>query len=176
MLRPADANETAAAWKVALERREGPTALSLTRQKLPILEGAVEGAAEGVARGGYVLADADGGEPRIVLIATGSEVQLAIGARARLAEEGIGARVVSLPSWELFAEQDPAYRNRVLPPEVTARVTIEAGVSLGWERYAGAGGAIIGIDCFGASAPAGELAEPYGMTVDNVVEKARTLL
>ena len=176
VLRPADANETAAAWRVALERREGPTALSLTRQKLPILEETVEGAAEGVARGGYVLAEAEGGEPQIILIATGSEVQLAIGARARLAEEGIRARVVSLPSWELFAEQDSAYRDRVLPSELTARVTIEAGVSLGWERFAGAAGTIIGIDRFGASAPAGELAEPYGMTVDNVIEKARALL
>lgn len=176
VLRPADANETAAAWRVALERREGPTALSLTRQKLPILEETVDGAAEGVVRGGYVLAEAEGGEPRVVLIATGSEVQLAMGARARLAEEGIGARVVSLPSWELFAEQDSAYRDRVLPPQVTARVTIEAGTRLGWERFAGTGGVIIGIDRFGASAPAGELAEPYGMTVDNVVEKARALL
>ena len=176
VLRPGDANETAAAWRVALERREGPTALALTRQKLPILTEALELAASGVRRGGYVLTGGERADADLILIATGSELHVAVEAGRRLSAEGIVSRVVSLPSWELFAAQDPSYRDEVLPPEIGARVAIEAGVPLGWERWVGTRGAVIGIDRFGASAPAADLAEPYGMTVDNVVARARALL
>jgi transketolase len=175
VIRPADGNETSAAWRAAVESREGPTALILTRQGLPILEGTDEGAMAGVERGGYVLADADG-EIDLVLIATGSEVQLAMSARAALAEEGIGVRVVSLPSWERFAAQDPEYRHSVLPPRVRARLAIEAAATLGWERWVGLDGDVLGIDRFGASAPWKDLAGAYGFTVENVVERARALL
>ncbi len=166
VIRPADANETASAWRVAMTRR-GPTALLLTRQALPILAGTGD-----VARGGYVLADTDG-RPDVVLIATGSEVPLAVEARGLLAGRGIKARVVSLPSWELFAAQPPAYRDSVLPPTLLARVAVEAGIPQGWEKYVGAFGAVVGIENrFGASAPIKVVMEKYGFTADNVVEKA----
>ncbi|HET9521334.1 MAG TPA: transketolase [Candidatus Limnocylindrales bacterium] len=179
-IRPGDANEAAAAWAVALERGEanpsGPVALSLTRQKLPTLAGTAEKAREGVRRGGYVLRDASGGSPHVILVATGSELQLAFGAAEALERDGVPARVVSLPCWELFAAQDAAYRESVLPGGVRARVAVEAGVSLGWERWVGDGGAIVGLDHFGASAPAGTIFEKFGFTVDRVVAVARGVL
>jgi len=166
VIRPADANETASAWRVAMTRR-GPTALLLTRQALPILAGT-----DDVAYGGYVLADADG-RPDVLLIATGSEVSLAVEARQLLAGRGVKARVVSLPSWELFDAQPQAYRDSVLPPSVLARVAVEAGVPMGWEKYVGPLGTVVGIeDRFGASAPLKVVMEKYGFTAANVAAKA----
>jgi transketolase len=181
-MRPGDANEATAAWRVAVERRGGPIALSLTRQKLPTLAGTPELADDGVARGGYVLRRArgeDAGEaPEVVLIATGSELQLAFKAAEALEADAspISARVVSLPCWELFDAQDEAYRESVIPRGARKRVTIEAGASTGWERYAGDDGAIIGIDHFGASAPAGTIFEKLGFTTDRVAEVARRVV
>ena len=175
-IRPADANETSEAWGLAVERRDGPVALSLTRQKLPILEGTAELAPQGVRRGGYVLRDAGGASPDVILIATGSEVHLAVAAAAKLEADGIGSRVVSLPCWKLFAEQDAAYRESVLPRSVRRRLSIEAGASLGWERWVGDEGAILAIDRFGASAPAGTIFKELGFTADNVAETARRVI
>ncbi|HEY3163854.1 MAG TPA: transketolase [Candidatus Limnocylindrales bacterium] len=180
-VRPGDANETVAAWALAIERAtddpSGPVALSLTRQKLPTLAGTVEKAREGVRRGGYVLREASGGEePRIILMGTGSELQLAFKAAEALEAEGVPARVVSLPCWERFELQDAAYRESVLPRAVRARVSVEAGISLGWERWVGDDGAIIGLDHFGASAPAATIFERFGFTVERVVSVARGVL
>ncbi|MBI2763315.1 MAG: transketolase [Chloroflexi bacterium] len=179
-VRPGDANEGAAAWALAMERQDGPVALALTRQKLPTLPGTGELARNGLRRGGYVLRpaslEAGGGVPSVILIATGSELQLAMGAAEALEAEGTPARVVSLPCWERFDAQDEAYRESVLPRAVAARVTIEAGVSLGWERYAGDAGAILGIDHFGASAPAPTIFEEFGFTVDRVAGVARQVV
>jgi transketolase len=175
VLRPADANETAAAWTVALERVTGPTALLFSRQGLPVLKGAREIGAEGVARGAYILSDAESGTPAVVVIATGGEVTLAIDAAAELAGRGINARVVSMPSWELFAEQSEEYRRRVLPPAVP-RLAVEAGVTLGWRDIVGDTGAVIGIDRFGASARGADAAKNLGLTVEAVVEKAAELV
>lgn len=174
VIRPADANETAAAWRVALER-DGPTALALTRQSTPVIEKA-ECAREGVARGAYVLDGDPARAPDVILIATGSEVALARAAAATLEGRGLAARVVSMPSWELFAEQPRAWRDEVLPPGVAARLVVEAGVSLGWERYAGDRGEIMGIDRFGASAPGGEMMERFGFTAEAVAERAAALV
>ncbi len=175
-VRPGDANETSAAWRVAVERRGGPVALALTRQKLPVLEGTAERALDGVARGGYVLREAEGGSPDVILIGTGSELQLAVGAAEALAGDGIAARVVSLPCWELFEAQDAAYRDSVLPEAVRKRVAVEAGVSLGWERWVGDEGAIVGLDHFGASAPAGTIFTEFGFTTDRVADVARKVV
>ncbi|HSO29671.1 MAG TPA: transketolase, partial [Candidatus Sulfomarinibacteraceae bacterium] len=179
-VRPGDANEASAAWALAVERRGGPVALALTRQKLPTLAGTAELARDGVRRGGYVLrrasTEASGGAPAVILVATGSELHLAMGAAEALEAEGTPARVVSLPCWERFEAQDPSYREAVLSPSVRARVTIEAGVSLGWERYAGDGGAIIGIDRFGASAPAAAIWAALGFSVDRVADVARRVV
>jgi transketolase len=175
MLRPADATETVEAWKLALQRGDGPTALALTRQKLPVLDRTKFQPAAGVAKGGYVLAAAPG-TPKVLLVATGSEVHLALAAKERLDHEGIAARVISMPSLELFLEQPKAYRDEVLPPAVKARVVVEAGVSLGWERIAGDRGVILGLDRFGASAPAETLFEKFGFTVEHVVKAAKALL
>jgi transketolase len=171
VMRPADANETAAAWRVAVERSTGPTALLLSRQGLPVLEEARELGADGVARGAYRLFDDQGGTPQIVIVATGGEVSLAIDARAELSGRGIRARVVSMPSWELFREQSADYRLSVLP-EGPPRLAIEAGVTLGWGEIVGDDGVVIGIDRFGASAPGAEVAERLGLTVEVVVAKA----
>jgi len=176
VVRPADAAETAAAWKVALERRDGPTALVLTRQAVPPLQREGLDALNGVARGAYVVADAPGGKPDIVLIGTGSEVQLVCQARQQLLKEGVAARAISMPSWELFEAQPQAYRGAVLPPEVPLRVSVEAGVSQGWQRYVGLQGVVIGLDHFGASAPGDVVMERFGFTVEHVVARARTLL
>ncbi|HEX2755008.1 MAG TPA: transketolase [Candidatus Limnocylindrales bacterium] len=180
-VRPGDANEAAATWALAVERRgddpSGPVALSLTRQKLPILAGTAEKAREGLRRGGYVLRDpANGRTPEIILIGTGSELQLAYRAAEALEADGIAARVVSLPCWERYELQDSAYRQSVLPPAVKARVAVEAGVSLGWDRWTGDEGAIVALDHFGASAPAGTIFEKFGFTVDRVVGVARDVL
>ena len=175
-MRPGDANETAAAWAIAVERRDGPIALALTRQKLPTLPGTAEKAREGVARGGYVLREAAGGTPEVILIGTGSELQLAFAAAEALEAEGTRARVVSLPCWELFDAQDQAYRDSVLPPAIRRRVSVEIGVSLGWERWVGDEGAIIGLDHFGASAPAGTIFEKLGFTVERVADVARSVV
>jgi transketolase len=174
-MRPGDANEAAAAWQVAVERQGGPVALALTRQKLPTLTGTPELARDGVRRGGYVLRT--GGDPlELILIATGSELQLAMAAAELLDGDGIDARVVSLPCWEAFDGQSRAYRDEVLPPAARKRVTIEAGGTTGWERYAGDDGAIIGIDHFGASAPAGTIFENLGFTADRVADVARRVV
>jgi transketolase len=179
-VRPGDANEASAAWALAVTRTAGPTALSLTRQKLPTLAGTAELAREGVARGGYVLrkasSEGDGKAADLILIATGSELQLAMAAADALEADGIGARVVSLPCWAAFDAQDEAYRESVLPRAVRRRVTIEAGATFGWERYAGDEGAIIGIDHYGASAPAGTIFEHFGFTTDRVADVARRVV
>ncbi len=151
-------------------------ALALTRQKLPTLPGTSKLAREGVRRGGYVLRDAAGGTPQLILIATGSELQLAVHAAEALEADGIPTRVVSLPCWERFEAQDATYRDEVLPPAVRRRVTVEAGVSLGWERWAGDEGAIIGIDHFGASAPAGTIFREFGFTAERVADAGRAVV
>jgi transketolase len=178
VIRPGDPNEAAAAWAAAVSVCEGPTALILTRQKLPVLTGTAEKARAGVARGGYVLRDASGdaAKPDLILVATGSELQLAVAAAENLEKEGIRTRVVSLPSWELFEAQPAAYRESVLPGACRRRVTIEAGSPLGWERYAGDEGAIVGIDRFGASAPAERIFEAFGFTVDRLTELGRKVV
>jgi len=174
-LRPGDAAETEVAWRVAIERADGPTFLALSRQKVGLIargEGAAA-SADGLRRGGYVLLDASGGKPEAILIASGSELALAVTARERLEAAGTGTRVVSLPSWRLFAAQPSAYRDEVLPPRVTRRVAVEAGSTFGWERWIGPGGRAIGLDRFGASAPAEVLYEKLGITVDAVVDAAK---
>lgn len=176
VIRPADANETAAAWRVAIENQDGPTALALSRQSLPVIEQAPERAFEGVARGGYVVADPTDGEPQLLMIASGSEVSLALEAGALLSEQGIAVRIVSLPSWNLFDTQDREYQESVLPPAITKRLAIEAGTTLGWERYVGGDGDVIGIVGFGASAPHQALAEHFGLTPEAVAERAKALL
>jgi transketolase len=173
VLRPADANEVTEAWKVIAKLQHTPACLCLTRQALPTLDRTKYGPASGVAKGGYVLADAAGGKPDVLLIGTGSEVSLCIEAHTKLTAEGVKARVISLPSWELFERQPSEYRDSVIPPKVTARVTIEAGAVLGWERYAGPTGAIIGMRSFGSSAPFKDLFKEYGLTADAVYQAAR---
>lgn len=175
VFRPADANETRVAWQVALARTDGPTALVLTRQKLPVLDPARH-PVDLAARGGYVVAEADDGKPALLLLATGSEVALALAAKPRLESRGVSTRVVSLPCWEVFAAQPAEYREAVLPPGIRARVAVEALSPFGWERWVGDGGAVIGIDHFGASAPYDQLMEAFGFTVDRVVATAERVL
>jgi transketolase len=175
-IRPADANETAVAWRVAIEHHGGPVAMALTRQNLPIFDRTKYGSAEGLTRGAYVLADPKGKTPEIILIATGSEVALALEGYEKLSAEGIAARVVSMPSWDLFDKQPQSYRDEVLPPGVTARLAIEAASPFGWERYVGQKGGIIGINRYGASAPYKVIAEKLGFTPANVVKRAHELL
>jgi transketolase len=172
VIRPADANEVAEAWRVIMAQRHTPTALVLSRQALPTLDRERYAPASGLAQGAYVLADSDG-DPEVILIATGSEVHLAVTAHEQLTEQGVRSRVVSMPSWELFEAQPAEYRDAVLPPAVTARVAIEQATSLGWERYAGTEGAIVGMQTFGASAPLKALAAKFGFTPDAVVTIAR---
>jgi len=176
VIRPADANETAVAWRVAIAHRQGPVVLALTRQNVPVIDRTRYAPAEGLARGAYVLADAGSGQPAIILIAAGSEVPLALGAYEQLAQQGIAARVVSMPSWELFDQQPPAYRDEVLPPSITARLAIEAGVPQGWHKYVGLAGQVIGLERFGASAPFKVLFEHFGFTVENVLRGAWCVL
>lgn len=174
--RPADANETVAAWREAIAEKDRPAALVLTRQKLPVLEGTAEKAREGLRRGGYVLSDAADGKPQAVLIATGSEVSLALEAQKLLAEQGIQVRVVSMPCRERFDRQEENYQNEVLPPDVKVRVAVEAAHPMGWDRYVGERGVVIGIDRFGASAPGGRLMKEYGFTAENVAKQVMRLL
>ena len=176
VIRPADANETVVAWRVALEHRSGPVALALTRQNVPVFDRTRYAPAEGLRRGAYIMAEAEGGKPDLILIATGSEVQLALAAREELAKRGIAARVVNMPSWELFDRQSAEYRESVLPPEVTARLAVEAGVSQGWHRYVGPAGEVISLERFGASAPYQVAMRNLGFSVENVVARALALL
>jgi transketolase len=176
VIRPADGNETSAAWAYAVENTNGPVALVLTRQNLPILEGTVTGVKENLSRGAYVVSDAEGGKPQAQILATGSEVQLAVAAQKALAEEGIQVRVVSMPSWNLFEKQSKEYKNSVILPEVKARLAIEMASPFGWERYTGDEGDILAIDRFGASAPGDRVIKEYGFTVENVVSKVKALL
>lgn len=187
VIRPADPHETREAWRIAISRRHAPTALALTRQKVPLLDQQRYASAAGAQRGAYVLAEAERAQtdagaslnkttPALILLATGSEVSLALEARERLQQQGTPTRVVSMPCWELFDEQPEDYRNEVLPPSVTARLAIEAGASLGWERYVGLRGACVCIDRFGGSAPGDVALRELGFTVENVVERAHKLL
>jgi len=176
VFRPADASETVVGWRLAIERRDGPVALILTRQKMPVLDRSKLAPAREAERGGYILSEADGGRPDLILIATGSEVHPALEAQKRLAEEGVRARVVNMPCWELFEAQPEAYRDEVLPPSIRTRLSIEAGTTLGWQRYTGLEGASIGLDRFGASAPAKVLAEKFGFTGEAIAARAKELL
>ena len=172
-LRPADANEVVEAWRLIAELRHQPVALVLSRQNLPTLDRSRYGSAAGLAKGAYVLADAEDGSPDVVLLASGSEVSLCLEAHEQLQREGIAARVVSMPSWELFEQQPEAYRNSVIPPEVGARVSVEQASTLGWARYIGIAGVAIGMTTFGASAPLKELQQRFGFTPDHVVDAAK---
>jgi transketolase len=176
VIRPADATETIEAWRAALLRASGPTALILTRQDVPALDRSTFPSAQGLQRGAYVLWQSEGGVPEVILIGTGSEVTIALDAARRVAAEGLNVRVVSMPSWELFDRQPPDYRESVLPPAVRVRVAVEAGLKLGWEHYVGLDGAVVGMDHFGASAPAEVLYEKFGITADAVVSEVGRLL
>jgi transketolase len=174
-IRPADANETAQAWRYAIQN-DGPTALILTRQKLPTIDRETYTEAEGLLKGAYVLADMGEGDPELILMASGSEVNLVLNAAGQLAAEGVNVRVVSFPSWEIFAAQPQSYQDEVLPPSVKKRLSVETGVPFGWSRWVGDNGKIIGIDKFGASAPGDVMMAEYGFTVSHVVEEALALL
>ena len=183
VIRPADPHETREAWRTAIKRREAPTALVLTRQKVPVLDQTRYNSAAGAQRGAYILAEAEGKDsenkkatPALILIATGSEVSLALEAREALQQEGTPTRVVSMPCWELFEEQPVEYRDEVLPPSVAARLSIEAGARLGWDRYVGPQGDCISIDRFGASAPGDVALKELGFNVENVLKHAKSLL
>jgi len=176
VIRPGDANETAYAWRMAIARAKGPTLLALTRQNLPTLDRSVYADAANLEKGAYVLADLGPVAPQLILMASGSEVGLIVKAGEKLAEDGVGVRLVSVPSWELFNAQDAAYRESVLPPSLKARLAVEAGVRQGWERFVGERGGIVSIDHYGASAPGAVLFEKFGFTVENVLAKARELL
>jgi transketolase len=176
VIRPADANEVREAWKVAIERRDGPTALVLSRQAIPVLDRSVFAPASGLRRGAYVLADLGGGRPQIILMATGSEVSLIVEAGYALAAEGYNVRLVSFPSWELFEAQERGYQDEVLPPSIERRLAVEAARPLGWERWVGSKGRILGINRFGASAPYKVIYEQFGLTVNEIVREAHGLL
>jgi transketolase len=175
-LRPADANEVIESWKIIMRLKKEPVALILTRQALPTFDRTKYASAAGVARGGYILAEAEGGKPQVILMATGSEVYLCIEAYEKLKAEGIRARVVSIPSWDIFDHQDQSYRDQVLPPEITARVAVEQAAVLGWSQYVGLKGSVIGMHRFGASAPLKDLQKKFGFTSDAIVQKARELV
>jgi transketolase len=176
VLRPGDANEVNEAWKIAIERRNAPTALILTRQNLPTLDRQVYTPAKGLRKGAYVLADLGESDPDLILMASGSEVSLIVEAASRLSDLGKNVRIVSFPSWELFEAQDINYQDSVLPPKVRSRLAVEAGVSLGWERWVGRDGKIIGVDRYGASAPFKVIYEQYGLTVNKIVSQAKRLI
>jgi transketolase len=173
LLRPADANEVVEAWKVIMQLRDHPVALVLTRQAVPTFDRSKYGPASGVARGAYILADATEGKPDVILMGTGSEVSLCVEAYEQLKSQGIKARVVSMPSWDLFERQDEAYQRQVLPVEVKARVSVEAAATFGWSRYLGPTGIAIGMHRFGASAPIKDLLKKFGFTTEKVVAAAR---
>lgn len=176
VIRPCDANETAVAWKTAVERRDGPVSLILTRQKVPVLDREEYASAEGLRKGAYVISDAPGGKPDIILIASGSEVSLVLEVKKKLEGEDVKVRVVSMPCWELFNHQPREYRDSVLPPYVRTRLAVEAGSPIGWREYVGDRGVIVGVDRFGASAPGDEVMEKFGFNVDNIWNKALELL
>jgi transketolase len=176
VIRPADANETAEAWRVATTRTRMPSCIILSRQKLPTIDRSRYALADQLAKGAYVLADAAGGDPELLLLATGSEVSLALGAHEQLAAEGVHSRVVSMPCWSLFEQQPKSYRDAVLPPSVRARVAVEQACSLGWDRYVGPDGATVTMSTFGASAPFAKLKEKFGFTVDHVIKVARRVM
>lgn len=176
VVRPADANETAETWRMAMEYKEGPIAIILTRQNVPVIDRTRFNPANGLRKGAYILADSSSAKPEIILMATGSEVHLALEVYERLRNEGIGVRVVNMPSWELFEKQPEQYRSEILPPEITVRMSIEAGVTLGWHKYAGLGGEIVGIDHFGASAPGKTVLKEFGFTSENVLDRIKALL
>ena len=176
VLRPGDSNEVVEAYKVILQHKHGPSTLVLTRQAVPTLDRAKYAPASGVAKGAYVLADAVGGKPEVILMASGSELSLCVDAYEKLKAEGVKARVVSMACWELFEQQDAAYKTSVLPPDVTARVSVEMASTFGWERYTGAKGKIVGMRSFGASAPLKDLLKKFGFSADNVVAAAREVL
>ncbi|MCG2755663.1 MAG: transketolase [Desulfobacteraceae bacterium] len=175
VIRPADAVETAEAWRIAMKSVNGPVALILSRQKLPVLDRSRYGLAEGLANGAYILSDSEG-KPDIILIASGSEVHITLTAAGILADQGVSVRVVNMPSWELFEKMPQEYKDKILLPDVEKRIAVEAGIPMGWERYVGSGGAIIGITGFGVSAPGGLVMEKFGFTSENIVEKAIELL
>ncbi len=176
VIRPADANETAVAWRVALESQDHPVLLALSRQELPTLDRGRYASADGLRRGAYVLSDTRDGKPQLILLASGSEVGLILAAAEQLQTDGVAVRCVSMPSWELFEAQPQSYRDEVLPPAVTARLAVELGVAQGWDRYVGAAGGMLGVERFGASAPAEVLLREYGFTRENVVARAKALL
>lgn len=176
VIRPADANETAAAWKVAIGRRHAPTLLAFSRQNVPTLDRSILAPASGLERGAYILADIGDATPDLILMASGSEVSLIVDAGMRLAAEGVNVRLVSFPSWELFAHQEADYRNSVLPHTVTARLAVEAGVTFGWERWVGERGIVMGVDRFGASAPYEEIYRHFGLTVEQIIERSQRLV
>ena len=176
VLRPADANEVVEAWKVIMQLHHQPAAIILVAQDLPTLDRAKYAPASGLAKGAYVLADAPGGKPDVLLMASGSEVALCVRAHEQLMAEGIRSRVVSMPSWELFDDQDAAYRDSVLPPDVTARVSVEQASVFGWAKYVGLNGQSIGMRSFGASAPLKDLQREFGFTVERVVDAAKAQL
>jgi transketolase len=174
-IRPADANEVVEAWRVFLPMKDQPVALVLTRQGVPTFDRSKYASAAGLAKGAYVLADSPG-TPDVILIGTGSEVQLCVGAYEKLTADGVKARVVSMPCWELFEQQSPEYKKQVLPPQVRARVSVEAGASFGWSKYIGPDGDTVAHDDFGASAPYKDILKHFGFTVDNVLAKAREVM
>ncbi|MGA8643123.1 transketolase [Candidatus Binatus sp.] len=176
LLRPGDANETVEAWKIAVAHTDGPVGLVLTRQKLPVLDRSTLAPAAGTAKGAYVLADCAAGPPKLILIATGSEVSIALEAHNQLTREGVASRVVSMPCWDLFEAQPQSYKDMVLPPGVKARVSVEAGSPLGWERYVGLEGAVIGLNRFGASAPGEIVMRELGFTAEHIVKVAKSIL
>jgi transketolase len=176
VLRPGDANEVAESWRVIMQIKHEPVCLILSRQNCPTLDRSKYAPAAGTAKGAYVLADAPGGRPEVLLMATGSEISLAVAAHERLVKDGIKSRVVSMPSWELFEHQPQEYKDSVLPPSVTARVSVEQASTLGWERYTGLTGKKIGMRTFGASAPLKELQKKFGFHPENVVAAAREQL
>jgi len=176
LIRPGDANEAAEAWRAAMTHTGGPVMLALSRQRLATFDRAAMAPASELKRGAYVLTETAGKTPELILIATGSELQLAVGAKAELEKRGHAIRVVSMPSFELFERQDAGYRDSVLPPAINRRLAIEAGVSLSWYRWVGPGGDIIGMTTFGASAPSQDVLKHFGFTVENVVEHALKLL
>jgi transketolase len=173
VIRPADPTETAYAWLAALRNTKGPTAILLTRHNVPVIDRAQYAAASNLEKGAYVLWQSKEGKPQLILMATGSEVQLALDAAKELAKEDICVRVVSMPSWELFETQPERYKRKVLPPACKRRISIEAGITKGWERYVGTKGASIGLNQFGASGPYKVLAQHYGFTVENVLKVAK---
>ena len=176
VFRPGDANEVVEAWKVVMQMQHGPALMVLSRQAMPTLDRSKYASASGVAKGAYVLADGPSGKPDVILMGTGSELSLCVDAYERLKAEGINARVVSMPSWEIFEKQDRAYKDSVLPSNVTARVSVEMAATLGWERYVGPEGKMIGMHTFGASAPLKDLLKKFGFTADAVVAAARQVI